>query len=84
MTRVRSIAVALSVAVGMASVAAVIAPATVQAAEPAKPKMSKAVAVPLQAAQKAMAAKQWDAALAEIKKAQAVEKENAGRGLSDR
>ncbi|HEU4485105.1 MAG TPA: tetratricopeptide repeat protein [Povalibacter sp.] len=36
--------------------------------------MSKAVGVPLQAAQKAMANKQWDAALAEIKKAQAVEK----------
>ncbi|MBB6094388.1 tetratricopeptide (TPR) repeat protein [Povalibacter uvarum] len=72
MTRVRSIAVALSVAIGMASTAAVLAPATVVAAEPAKPKMSKAVAVPLQAAQKAMAAKQWDAAMAEIKKAQAV------------
>ena len=74
MTRVRSIAVALSVAIGMASTAAVLAPATVLAAEQAKPKMSKAVAVPLQAAQKAMAAKQWDTALAEIKKAQAVEK----------
>jgi tetratricopeptide (TPR) repeat protein len=72
MTPVRSIAVALSVAIGMASTAAVLAPATVVAAEPAKPKMSKAVAVPLQAAQKAMAAKQWDAAMAEIKKAQAV------------
>ncbi len=73
MTRVRSIAVALSVAIGMASTAAVLAPATVIAADqPAKPKMSKAVAVPLAAAQKAMAAKQWDTALAEIKKAQAV------------
>ncbi|WP_331612339.1 tetratricopeptide repeat protein [Povalibacter sp.] len=49
-------------------------PAAVQAAEQEKPKLSKAVATPLAAAQKAMAAKQWDAALAEIKKAQSVEK----------
>ncbi|HEY5808911.1 MAG TPA: tetratricopeptide repeat protein, partial [Povalibacter sp.] len=76
MTRVRSIAVALSVALGAVSTVAVFAPVAVHAAEQAKaaPKMSKAVGVPLQAAQKAMAAKQWDAALAEIKKAQAVEK----------
>lgn len=75
MTRVRSIAVALSVAIGMTGAAALVVPVAAQAAEqPAKPKMSKAVAVPLQAAQKAMAAKQWDTALAEIKKAQAVEK----------
>jgi tetratricopeptide (TPR) repeat protein len=73
MTPVRSIAVALSVALGMTTVGAVVAPTTVLAAEQAKPKMSKAVAVPLQAAQKAMQAKQWDTALAEIKKAQAVE-----------
>jgi len=58
----------------MTSLSAVMLPAAVQAAEQAKPKLSKAVGVPLQAAQKAMAAKQWDAALAEIKKAQAVEK----------
>lgn len=54
--------------------ATMFTPAAVQAAEPAKPKISKAVAVPLQAAQKAMQAKQWDTALAELKKAQAVEK----------
>jgi len=75
MTRVRSIAAALSVALGMVSATAVLLPVTVQAADqPAKPKMSKAVAVPLQAAQKAMQAKQWDTAMAELKKAQAVEK----------
>ncbi len=72
MTRVRSIAVALSMALGIVSSAAVLTPSAVHAAE--KAKMSKAVGVPLQAAQKAMANKQWDAALAEIKKAQAVEK----------
>ena len=74
MTRVRSIAAAISVAIGMVSTVAVMTPAVVQAAEAAKPKLSKAVATPLAAAQKAMAAKQWDTALAEIKKAQAVEK----------
>lgn len=73
MTRVRSVAAALSVALGMVSMAAVVAPVTVHAAEKAKPKFSKAVAVPLQAAQKAMQAKQWDTALGELKKAQAVE-----------
>jgi len=73
MTRVRSVAAALSVALGMVSMAAVVTPVTVQAAEKAKPKFSKAVAVPLQAAQKAMQAKQWDTALGELKKAQAVE-----------
>jgi tetratricopeptide (TPR) repeat protein len=73
MTRVRSIAAAISVAIGMVSAAAVVTPTVVQAAEQAaKPKLSKAVATPLAAAQKAMAGKQWDAALAEIKKAQAV------------
>jgi tetratricopeptide (TPR) repeat protein len=59
-------------ALGIVSSAAVLTPSAVHAAE--KAKMSKAVGVPLQAAQKAMANKQWDAALAEIKKAQAVEK----------
>jgi len=58
----------------MTSMSAILVPGTVLAAEQAKPKLSKAVGVPLQAAQKAMAAKQWDAALAELKKAQAVEK----------
>jgi tetratricopeptide (TPR) repeat protein len=65
---------ALGLAVGTLSTALTFTPATVQAAEQAKPKISKAVGVPLQAAQKAMQAKQWDTALAELKKAQAVEK----------
>lgn len=73
MTRVRSVAAALAIALGTVSVATLIAPA-VQAAEQAKPKISKPVAVPLQAAQKAMQEKKWDAALEELKKAQAVEK----------
>lgn len=74
MNRVRSVAVALGIAVGTLSTAVMFSPAVVQAAEQAKPKISKAVGVPLQAAQKAMQAKQWDAALAELKKAQGVEK----------
>jgi tetratricopeptide (TPR) repeat protein len=46
----------------------------VQAAEPAGKVTTKAVAEPLKKAQEAMKNKQWDAALAEIKKAQASEK----------
>lgn len=75
MIRVRNAAAVLGLALGAMSAATVIVPATAQAAdEPAKPKISKQVAVPLQAAQKAMQAKQWDNALAELKKAQAIEK----------
>lgn len=75
MIRVRNAAAILGLALGAMSAATVIVPATAQAAdEPAKPKISKQVAVPLQAAQKAMQAKQWDTALAELKKAQAIEK----------
>lgn len=74
MSRVRSVAVALGIAVGTLTTAVMFSPAVVQAAEQAKPKISKAVGVPLQAAQKAMQAKQWDTALAELKKAQEVEK----------
>lgn len=75
MIRVRNAAAVLGLALGAMSAATVIVPATAQAAEePAKPKISKQVAVPLQAAQKAMQAKQWDTALAELKKAQAIEK----------
>lgn len=75
MIRVRNAAAVLGLALGAMSAATMIVPATAQAAEePAKPKISKQVAVPLQAAQKAMQAKQWDTALAELKKAQAIEK----------
>ncbi|MGH8178120.1 MAG: tetratricopeptide repeat protein [Steroidobacter sp.] len=77
MTRVRSFAVALTLAVGAIPVIAVVTPSAVQAAEEAKPAnkiTTKAVAEPLKKAQAAMQAKQWDTALAEIKKAQAAEK----------
>lgn len=77
MTRVKTIAIAISLALGTLSVATTaLMPEVVQAAEkePAKPKMSKAVGEPLKKAQEAMNAKQFDVALAEIKKAQAVEK----------
>lgn len=75
MTRVRSIAVALTLACGVIPAAAVLTPATALAAEESKNKITtKAVAEPLKKAQAAMQAKQWDSALAEIRKAQAVEK----------
>jgi tetratricopeptide (TPR) repeat protein len=82
MTRVRSIALALTLtqALGLAAVpvAAVLAPAVVQAAEKEKEQTNKvttkAVAEPLKKAQEAMSKKQWDTALTEIKKAEAVEK----------
>ena len=69
MTRARSIALALTLAMG-----AVFTATTVQAAETANKVTTKAVAEPLKKAQEAMKAKQWDAALTEIKKAQASEK----------
>jgi tetratricopeptide (TPR) repeat protein len=74
MTRIKSIAIAISLAIGAASTLTVVAPNNVQAAEPAKPKISKAVAEPLKKAQEAMTAKQFDVALTEIQRAQAVEK----------
>jgi uncharacterized protein HemY len=74
MTVARSIALALTLAMGAAS-AALLSPATVQAAEAAANKITtKTVAEPLKKAQEAMKNKQWDTALAEIKKAQASEK----------
>ena len=69
MTRARSIALALTLAMG-----AVFTATTVQAAETANKVTTKAVAEPLKKAQEAMKNKQWDAALAGIKQAQAVEK----------
>jgi tetratricopeptide (TPR) repeat protein len=75
MTRARSIALALTLAMGTVSVAALLPAATAQAAEAAANKVTtKAVAEPLKKAQEAMKNKQWDAALTEIKKAQASEK----------
>jgi tetratricopeptide (TPR) repeat protein len=79
MTRVRSIAVALTLTqalgLGVIPVAALLTPAVLQAADqPANKVTTKAVAEPLKKAQEAMSKKQWDTALAEIKKAQAAEK----------
>ena len=75
MTRVRSLAVAISLTLGgMVPAVTLLAPAA-QAAEQAANKITtKEVAKPLKAAQEAMQKKQWDVALTEIKKAQAVEK----------
>ena len=72
MTRARSIAFALTLAMGVLSGPALVSSA--QAAEPANKVTTKAVAEPLKKAQEAMKAKQWDAALSAIKQAQAVEK----------
>lgn len=75
MTRARSIAVALTLAMGAVSAAGLLSSTTAQAAEAAANKVTtKAVAEPLKKAQEAMKNKQWDAALSEIKKAQASEK----------
>jgi len=79
MTSVRKIAVALSLAralaLGVIPTAALLGPAVLQAAEDDSRKVTtRAVAEPLKKAQEAMAKKQWDTAIAEIKKAQAVEK----------
>jgi tetratricopeptide (TPR) repeat protein len=74
MTRARSIALALTLAMGTVSGAALLSATTAQAAEPAGKVTTKAVAEPLKKAQEAMKNKQWDAALGEIKKAQAAEK----------
>jgi tetratricopeptide (TPR) repeat protein len=72
MTRARSIALALTLAMGAVSGPALVS--TAQAAEPAGKVTTKAVAEPLKKAQEAMKNKQWDAALAAIKQAQASEK----------
>lgn len=75
MTRVKSFALASAIALCLGIGAAVVAPATAVAAEQSQQKITtRAVAVAMKKAQEAMQAKQWDTALAEIKKAQAVEK----------
>jgi len=74
MTRARSIALALTLAMGTVSGAALLPATTAQAAESANKVTTKAVAEPLKKAQEAMKNKQWDTALSEIKKAQASEK----------
>ncbi|HEY8537373.1 MAG TPA: tetratricopeptide repeat protein [Steroidobacteraceae bacterium] len=73
MTPLKRIAIAVCLAVGAVAASSVFVPEVVQAAE-ARAKISRAVGVPLQKAKEAMDAKDWDTALAEIQKAQAVEK----------
>lgn len=77
MTRVRSLVVACNLALGLVVGGALLEAAAVQAAEAKDAKAQKVgakVGKPLKAAQEAMQAKQWDAALASIKEAQAIEK----------
>jgi tetratricopeptide (TPR) repeat protein len=73
MTPLKRIAIAVCFALGAATASSVFVPEVVQAAE-AKPKLSKAVASVLQKAQKAMVEKDFDTALAEIQKAEAIDK----------
>jgi pentatricopeptide repeat protein len=75
MNRVKSFALASAIALGLSTGVAALVPATAIAAEESANKITtKAVAVPMKKAQEAIQAKQWDTAIAEIKKAQAVEK----------
>lgn len=74
MNRVRSLAVAVSLALGAIVPAVTLLAPSAHAAEQQNKITTKAVAVPLKAAQEAMQKKQWDTALTEIKKAAAVEK----------
>lgn len=75
MTPVRSIAAALALALGTIPAATVLlAPATSYAQQGDNKITTREVATALQAAQKAMGAKDWNTAVAEIKKAQSVEK----------
>lgn len=73
MTRVRNLALSLALALGVP--ATTLVTTAVQAAEQQQQKITtRAVAEALKKAQEATAKQQWDTALAEIKKAQAVEK----------
>lgn len=75
MNRVKSFALASAIALGLSTGVAALVTATAIAAEESANKITtKAVAVPMKKAQEAIQAKQWDTAIAEIKKAQAVEK----------
>lgn len=75
MNRVKSFALASAIALGLSTGVAALIPASAIAAEASANKITtKAVAVPMKKAQEAIQAKQWDTALAEIKKAQAAEK----------
>ncbi len=77
MIRVRNLALASALALGLLSGVTTLVPVAVHAAESGKSAnkiTTKAVAEPMKKAQEAIAAKKWDVALGEIKKAQAVEK----------
>ncbi len=74
MTRLKSIAAAVSLALGVVTTASLVVPPAAYAADEKPKKMSRAVAEPLKKAQEAMNAKNYDVALTEIQKAQAVEK----------
>jgi tetratricopeptide (TPR) repeat protein len=74
MTRARSLVVAIGLATGMVSGALVTASTAVAAESTDRKVTTKAVAEALKKAQASITAKQWDAALAEINKAAAVEK----------
>ena len=75
MIRARNFAAAVAFALGATCAVSIVTPSTAVAAEDASRKITtKTVAEPLKKAQAAMQAKQWDAALGEIKKAQASEK----------
>lgn len=71
MMRLRSTIVALTLVLGAPPALLTSAPAS-QAAEQSNKITTKAVAEPIKRTQQAMSKKQWDTALAEIKKAQAV------------
>src|SRR5690606_449085 len=76
MIRVRNLVLASALALGVVSAATMFAPTVAQAAEDksANKITTKAVGEAMKKAQEAISKKQWDAALPEIKKAQAVEK----------
>jgi tetratricopeptide (TPR) repeat protein len=75
MTRIKNVAAALTLALAVCALGTLAASDVAQGAEEAANKITtRAVGEPLKKAQAAMQAKQWDTALAEIKKAQAVEK----------
>lgn len=77
MIRVRSLTVALGLAMGILAASTLLLPVTAQAADQSKQKFSRAVGEPLKKAQEAIQKKQFETALAELNKARAVEKRTA-------
>jgi tetratricopeptide (TPR) repeat protein len=74
MTRVHSFIVACNLALGLAVGSALLMPVTAVAADAKSQKISAKVAKPLKEAKAAIDKQEWDAALAKLKEAQAVEK----------